>query len=35
MNIMNPPTTAEMTSSRIGWSKPANSTMIPISTRPA
>ena len=31
MNIMKPPTTAEMTSSTIGWPKPASSTTMPIS----
>ena len=34
MNIMNPPTTAAMTSSTIGWSKPTSSTMMPTAIRP-
>ena len=34
MNIMKPPTTAEMTSSTIGWLNPASSTTMPMTTRP-
>ena len=33
-NIMKPPTTAEITSSTMGWVNPASRTTIPIATRP-
>ena len=34
MNIIRPPTQAEITSSTSGWSNPASRTPMPITTRP-